>query len=373
MLCTYCDFVKYKGFKPRFPQYLAALIQEAQRWPVLVPSASLYLGGGPPSALGPSLLQQLIQTLRTIFRLESTAEISVELNPEDVTTALRDALLDAGVTRVTLGVQTWDDRALRKLGRLHTGNQAYEAIAMLQSTTSLSIGLDLIYGLPNQDLANWQQQLQKALELEIHHLSCYALTLEAGTPLTRHVQRGRLPMPNDDLIADMYDLTTDVLAQHGYCHYEVSNWARPGHQSLHNSLYWNGDEYVGLGVGAVGYASGIRWWNERLVPRYLEQIASGQPTYTTSETIHLLERVEELILLQLRTSNGIDLHQFQQRTSVNLAYHTAEVIGELCSAGFLLQNNTLTVPEQHWKLLNAITSSLIAPIREHFTASQATS
>ncbi|MCL4545293.1 MAG: radical SAM family heme chaperone HemW [Chloroflexi bacterium] len=361
MLCTYCDFVKYKGLESLFHRYVKAVATEAHSWKNAPPAASLFLGGGTPSALDSVLLRQLIESLHSEFSFTDGAEVSVELNPEDVTDHLISGLQSAGVSRVSLGVQTFDDQLLRRVGRLHTSARATAAISGLRDAGSFSVSTDLIYGLPQQTPEGWRDSLCRAVDLGVDHLSCYALTLEHGTPLARHVASGRIHVPDDDTVAEEYSFACQELTRRGFIHYEVSNWARPGAQSVHNSLYWRGANYVGLGAGAVGYVRGMRWRNQPIALRYCQEVEANGASRCEIELLTARERAHELLLLPLRTDAGLQIPEFQRSTGVNIFEQCASSIEMLQHLGFIsVDGPALRVPERHWLVLHSITAQLIA-------------
>ena len=364
MLCTYCDFVKYKGLDAWYDRYVAAVLSEAGRWQGDLPPgppASLFLGGGTPSALGPERLRRLIEGLCSRLLIAADAEVCVELNPEDVDERLVQTLLEAGCNRLSLGIQAFDDALLRRLGRLHSGAQAEQAVRTLLASGVASVSADLMCGLPGQSADGWRADLARAIELGLPHLSCYALTLEPATPLARQVRRGRLSVPDDDAAAAMYDDACVTLRDAGYRHYEVSNWALPGHESLHNQLYWQGRDYLGLGAGAVGCVAGRRWWNERQVERYCARIEAGDRAIQDEERLSTAERARELVLLSLRTSDGLDLARFAAEAGYALEGATASVMERLREAGMLrIEDGRLSVPECRWAVLHGIVTEIIA-------------
>ncbi|HEY8742485.1 MAG TPA: radical SAM family heme chaperone HemW [Chloroflexota bacterium] len=364
MLCTYCDFVKYRGMEDWYTRYAAALLREGRTWQDQMRGrrgVSLFFGGGTPSVLGITALRTLRDQLAAVFELDVGAEYCLETNPEDVDATFAAGLSEAGFSRVSVGLQAFDDALLRRLGRLHTGSQGQTAVRLLIGAGINSISGDLIFGLPGQSLAAWCDTLERAIDLGLHHLSCYALTVEPATPLGRQVGRRRLTLPNDDAAADMYDHAIERLASAGYRHYEVSNWSRPGHFSRHNSLYWHGNDYVGLGAGAVGYRTPRRWWNQRRVEGYCAAVEAGGSAVAEEELLTLIQRAEELLLLGLRTDTGLPLDQFHRAIGIPLAQLAGAALEEaLADALVILDGNCLRVPEQRWGVLHSVVARLLA-------------
>ncbi len=270
--CAYCDFNSYAGLEYLFEPYVQALAREigltgeGLSWQ----TKTIYLGGGPPTVLPLSLLEKVLSALCQAFQVAADVEITVEANPGTVDSNYLTGLLNLGVTRLSLGVQSFDDGLLRLLERIHTAAEAVESYNLARQAGFANINLDLIYGIPHQTLEHWRTTLREAIHLQPDHLSLYALTLEEHTPLAQRVARGEIPHPDDDLAADMYILAEEVLAEAGYIHYEISNWAGPisniqsqisNHKCQHNLTYWRNQPYLGFGAGAHSYFGGRRWHN----------------------------------------------------------------------------------------------------------------
>jgi oxygen-independent coproporphyrinogen-3 oxidase len=364
MLCTYCDFVKYRGLEAWYARYAAALVQEAATWRARVagrPGVSLFFGGGTPSVLGVPQLGMLREQLAGAFGLDERAEYCLEANPEDVDAGFADGIVAAGFSRVSVGLQTFDDALLRRLGRLHSAEQAEAAIRLLLAAGMHSVSGDLIFGLPGQDLPDWQATLERAVDLGLHHVSCYALTVEPATPLGRQIGKRRITIPNDDDAADMYEYAGERLAAAGYRHDEVSNWSRPGHASRHNNLYWQGNDYVGLGAGAVGCLAGRRWWNQRQVEAYCVAVEAGRSAVKEEELLTPTQRAEELLLLGLRTATGLDLEHFRTAVGISLPALAGEALAEAQASSLVeIDARRLRVPERRWGVLHSIVARLLA-------------
>jgi putative oxygen-independent coproporphyrinogen III oxidase len=306
--CGYCDFNAYADLGHLAERYVGALRAEADRaateWDG-VRFASIYLGGGTPTTLEPAVLEGLLRHLRERFDVSSEAEVTTEANPDTVDERSLAALRSAGVTRVSLGVQSFDPSVLEALERVHPPESARRAYRAARTARFESVNLDLIYGAFGETAASWERTLREAVALGPDHLSCYALTVEPSTPLGRKVSLGLVPPPDPDLQADLYDLTCYVLADAGYRHYEVSNWARPGHECLHNLGYWRQSPYLGLGAGAHSHREGRRWWNVRPPGRYIELVMGGDPPTGGEERPGPEEARLESLLLQVRQAEGL--------------------------------------------------------------------
>jgi oxygen-independent coproporphyrinogen III oxidase len=264
--CGYCDFNAHAGLGHLADRYVEALGREAEHasreWAGIT-FATLFFGGGTPTTLDPVRLVGLVADLRRWFEIPPAAEVTTEANPDTVDERSLGLLRDGGITRLSLGAQSFDPAVLRALERAHPPESARRAFRAARAAGFDDVNLDLIYGARGESIASWRRTLDEAVGLGPEHLSCYALTIERGTPLGRAVIAGEVPGPDPDLQAEMYDLTCHVLGAAGYRHYEVSNWARPGHECRHNLGYWEGRSYLGLGAGAHSFRAGRRWWNVR--------------------------------------------------------------------------------------------------------------
>lgn len=309
--CAYCDFYSLPNSEARMDDYTAALIRHLEE---VAPRCTLhrvdtvYFGGGTPSYLGEKRLALLLKTVKKRFRVSPQAEITLEANPDSAGDwkALR-SLRRAGFNRLSLGVQAADDALLRRIGRVHTWDQVLSAVAAARMAGFDNLSLDLIYGLPGQTLAAWQETLRAATALEPEHISCYGLKVEPGTPLWQ--QRHSAGIPDDDTQADMYLWTVEQLAGQGYAQYEISNFARPGRESRHNLKYWQLGEYAGFGPGAHSDLGGVRF----AYARDLEAYIAGDLQLSEMEAIPPLDRDLEYIMLSLRTAQGIDRRYFERQ------------------------------------------------------------
>ena len=309
--CAYCDFYSLAGAEERMDDYCRALERHLAE---VAPQAechkadTVYFGGGTPSYLGAERLCRLLGSIRKLYKVDKHAEITLEANPDSATDrkALK-RLRKAGFNRLSLGVQSMDDALLQTIGRIHTRQQVQEAVAAARKAGFKNLSLDLIYGLPGQTMEQWEKTLSDALTLQPEHLSCYGLKLEEGTPLYR--QRDSLTLPDDEAQADMYLYAVEYLRQNGYEQYEISNFARPGHASRHNLKYWTLGEYAGFGPGAYSDFGGVRYGYIRDLDRYI----AGELVLAESEHIPVSEREMEYIMLRLRTTEGMNIREFENR------------------------------------------------------------
>ena len=311
--CGYCDFVTYTPRQlggigaPDYLRWAHAELALADRMlggdrPVLT---SMFVGGGTPTLLSPGQIGEVLGDARDRFGLAADAEVTCEANPETITPAVLDGLLAAGVTRLSLGMQSSVPHVLAVLDRRHTSGQALWAVTAAHAAGFADVSLDLIFGAPTESLDDWRASLEAALAVDPDHISAYALILEEGTPLARRVQRGELPPPSEDDQADKYLLAEEMLGAAGLANYEISNWARPGHECRHNLLYWHGDTWWGLGPGAHSHVGGTRWWNHAQVARWGQALDAGAWPLAGREDLDDATRHEERVLLELRLAEGL--------------------------------------------------------------------
>jgi putative oxygen-independent coproporphyrinogen III oxidase len=317
--CHYCDFVTYTGMEGLRRPYAAALLAEADLavaglGPAPPTVTSVFVGGGTPTLLPVGDLARVLDRLRALLPHAPGAEVTVEANPETVDRAVADGLAAAGVTRVSMGAQSFDDRVLAALGRTHGAARVGEALAALRAAGVAAVNLDLIFGCPGEDDASWAATLATAVGLGPEHLSAYALGIEPATRFGRLVAAGRMTAPDDDLLADRYEAACAALAAAGYAHYEVSNWARepaagpwlPAHASRHNLTYWRRGRYLGLGAGAHEFDGATRSWNVAGVPAYLQAVRAARRPTAGRERLGAAEARFEALALRLWTADGLD-------------------------------------------------------------------
>ncbi len=318
--CIYCDFATFTGQDHQMPAYVEAVEQEIERRAGGLgrpPAQTVFFGGGTPSLLSPALLGRLLAAVDRRFTLDPHAEITMEANPGTLDEAALREVRALGVNRLSFGVQSLDDATLGVLGRIHSAQEALDAFAMARRCGFDNVSGDLIYALPSQEMAGWQATLNGLLALDLPHLSLYALTPEEGTPLWKALERGTLSLPIGDRAAEMYEWARDQLAAHGYHHYEISNWAKPGWESRHNMAYWVQTPYLGFGVSAHGYYDGQRRGNVRGLAGYLRRIEQGRDPAATVERIDARRAQSDGMIFGLRLIDGIERAVFRRQHDVD--------------------------------------------------------
>lgn len=339
--CFYCDFPSYAGQEGRMAVYVEALLGELAREGAPLraawgPPRTVYLGGGTPTALPPALMERLLAGLREFLVAAPDAlEFTCECNPGTVDTAYLSLLRAGGVNRLSLGVQTFDDALLRRIGRIHTAAQARAAVRQARAAGFRNLSLDLMYGLPGQTLAGLEMSVQQALALAPQHISIYGLQVEEGTAFARAQAAGRLALPSDEESEAMYDYMTTALPVAGYARYEISNFARPGFESRHNLGYWQDVPYLGVGAAAHSYLDGQRYENPRGIEEYLAALRESGRARREEEPLTRATSMEEFAFLALRTARGIDRARFAARFGCELASVYADAIARMRARGFL--------------------------------------
>ncbi len=368
--CSYCDFNTYTSLDDLQADYVTALDQEIRQVAALARGAgelreinTLFFGGGTPSLLTPAQLRTLLAAVSTTFGFAEDEEITMEANPETVDLDYLAAAREAGVNRVSFGMQSANAAELALLGRTHDVQTVLDAVLHSRAAGIENINLDLIYGLPAQDSASWQDSLQTALRMRPPHLSLYCLTIEEGTPMHRWQENGRIHKPDPDLAAEQYELSCRLLAEAGYVHYEISNWALPGHECRHNLAYWRDGEYLGLGAGAHGKAAGHRYSLVRQPRVYVRRLTTGAAgVYPLSAAVaeaHTLDQQEAMsdrVITQLRLlEEGLDLEAFENEFGQTIEEAYAGLVEQLETWELLRrEGGRLLLTDRGWFISNQV-------------------
>ena len=304
--CIYCGFYSTTSLGLR-QEYVDALCREMVLRGERIDIETVYIGGGTPSQLTIPQLKQIFDALFIYNKVEKGAEVTIEVNPDDVTAEFADEIQQLPVNRISMGAQTFDDARLRFLHRRHNAAQVEEAVRLLRSAGIRNISIDLMYGFPGESLTDWEHDIDDALALDVEHLSAYCLTVEEGTELWRMQET----LPDEETERAMYELLIDKLEAAGFEHYEISNFAKPGFRSRHNSSYWTGVPYIGIGAAAHSYDGQTRSWNIADIHQYIEGIEKGIRVFE-SETLDTDTRYNDMVTVALRTREGLDLTRLSE-------------------------------------------------------------
>ncbi|MDY4001838.1 MAG: radical SAM family heme chaperone HemW [Streptococcus orisratti] len=332
-ICYYCDFSKVFIKNQPVDAYLQALIREFESYKI-EQLRTLYIGGGTPTAISAEQLDYLLSHLTKNLDLSQLEEFTIEANPGDLTPDKIAVLEKSAVNRISLGVQTFNDKQLKRIGRNHNEAQIYESIDSLKGAGFDNISIDLIYALPGQTMADVKENVAKAIALDIPHLSLYSLILEHHTVFMNKMRRGKLNLPTENLEADMFDYIIAKLESHGFEHYEISNFTKPGRESRHNLMYWDNAEYYGVGAGASGYIDGVRYRNRGPIQHYLKGVAQGNPRLE-EEVLTKQEMMEEEFFLGLRKKEGVSISRFEEKFAENFSNRYGDIVEKLTRDGLV--------------------------------------
>ena len=335
--CSYCDFNSTDAPEISIDQYTQLLKEELRSAKDLKDIATIYFGGGTPSLLPPESVAAIIGEIGRYSGIFPDAEITLEANPGTVTRSSLEGYLAGGVNRLSIGVQSLNDRHLALLGRIHTAGEARSVFAAARSAGFTNIGIDLMHSLPGQTLEAWQETIAEAIAMKPEHISAYGLTIEPGTPLFASFEAGEIAPLDEDLSAEMFELTVALLGKAGYEHYEISNFALPGYRSRHNQVYWQRGSYQGFGAGAHSFRReprfGTRWANPAELGVYAGQVNSG--TFPEIEQLQKQDAMAEFFFLGLRMIDGVDLERFRREFGAAAEEVFPGVIDRFITAGLL--------------------------------------
>ncbi|MCR5265499.1 MAG: radical SAM family heme chaperone HemW [Cyanobacteria bacterium RUI128] len=326
--CKYCSFVSFEN-QDKKTGYIFSLLKEIDHYYNTNPLKTLYIGGGTPSVVEVEYLKKIINKLR----FEPDAEITIEVNPNDVTPEYMSELKSLGFNRLSMGAQTFDDNILKIIGRRHNSDEIYKAVETAKSAGFENISLDLIYGLPTQTVDGFRHDLEEIIKLDTHHISLYGLKIEEGCYFYNHLPDN---IPDDDTQADMYLLAGELTTKNGYEHYEISNYSKKGFRSKHNTNYWKCGEYYGFGLSAHGYVDGIRYANPSVLEEYL-----ASPLYREyGKFLTKQEMLEEKIFLGLRLAEGIDISEINENFGTDFDEKYKNVIKKYTESGHLIKTES---------------------------------
>ena len=361
--CNYCSFNSYAGLDGLHKPYVEALCAE------LLQSASgagqgplktVFLGGGTPTLLSTTLLKQIFSICHSSFRITSDTEISIEANPGTVDRDKLDILMESGVNRLSIGVQSFNDLELQAIGRLHSASEAIKAVEMAKEVGFKNLSVDLMSGLPGQSPESWQTSLDMALSLRVQHLSLYNLTVEEQTPLEKMIREDRLQLSGDEEIEKMDGITAKCTAAAGFDQYEISNYARVGYQSRHNINYWENRDYFGFGAGAVSCLHGTRRRNIANPKEYCRLVESGKSVVIEEETLDHDASFRETVIMGLRMNQGVSLDMLEKRYGIALEKYYGKVLQQLIADGMLeIRPTFLCLTDKGRSFANGVMAELV--------------
>ncbi len=356
--CHYCDF-HFSTVHKTYDLVIESLLKELELRANYLSDktlSSISFGGGTPSLLKENDLKSLLGKAAETFVLDSKAEITLEANPDDLNLSKLKAIQSAGVNRLSIGIQSFFDAHLVSMNRSHHADQAIACIKNAQDVGFENITIDLIFGLPDLSLQQWEDNIHQALELGVPHISAYSLTVETKTALHKMVESGKVHVPKDETVLKQYERLTKMLQEAGYDHYELSNYGKPGFHSKHNTSYWAGDHYLGLGPSAHSFDGKNRQWNVANNTKYCKAVSNGE-TWFEREELSKRDRFNEFIMTGLRTSKGVSIHSTEQHfgQGQGLIDRAAE---HLNSGNLILEDKTLKIPESNWMMSDMIIGDL---------------
>ncbi|MEF2684388.1 MAG: radical SAM family heme chaperone HemW [Parabacteroides johnsonii] len=359
--CLYCDFFSNTDMKFKEP-YVSAVIREMQLRQEYIgeePLDTIYFGGGTPSQLQQADFERIFKAIDCLFNISSCKEITLEANPDDMTPEYVASLRNLPFNRVSMGVQSFKEKDLHFLNRRHDREQALRAVGLCKENGIPNISIDLIYGLPGQTLEEWQENLNDAIHLEIPHISAYHLIYEEGTALYKLMEAGKVAPIEEELSVTLFSTLINRLAEAGYLHYEISNFARPGYFSQHNSSYWTGKKYIGIGPSAHSYDGESRQWNISSLPHYLEGIRTGIPNIEI-EKLDINTKYNDFIITGLRTMWGIRTSDIREQFGEEKQAYLERQAATYLHQGLLIyENDTLTLSKEGIFISDGIMSDLL--------------
>ncbi|MBM32510.1 MAG: hypothetical protein CL764_06630 [Chloroflexi bacterium] len=357
--CPYCDFNTYENIENFIPNYMKGINIEINNWEKILVQynvKSIYFGGGTPSYIKSSYIKEIINLIKSKFSVEKNPEITLEANPVDLNIYKLSSYLDIGINRLSIGIQSFSDSLLKKLGRNHDQKSAIKSIENTLKAGFKNFNIDLMYGIPSQSINQWRESLTKIKNYEINHLSTYNLTFEEGTPFYHWEKQGKLIAPKDKKIEDMYLLQKEFLTEIGFIHYEISNWSKPKMQSKHNLRYWSGNHYIGVGAGAHSYFDNKRFSNIKSPKKYIEKMKPQNINQTNDffkkiSNIGIIHEQETLtqkdiffdrVMLNLRLIKGIKHQDIYREFNINFPKKFKHLLSELVDLELIEENTEIT-------------------------------
>ena len=363
--CKYCSFVSKVGTEAEKSEYVSALLKEIElqgkKYNPFYSIYSIYIGGGTPSCLADGDILKILQHCYKHFTVRNEAEITIEVNPNSVTDNKIREFIHAGVNRFSIGLQCTNGKILRAMGRAHTVGDFDAVVSRIRGRGITNISADVMIGYPGQSMSDVKETINHLTKLNIPHISSYMLSVEPNTPLQSMIDRRMSYLPSDKMVVNMYLLVYKILKERGYARYEISNFSKPGYESKHNLIYWNGSDYLGIGTAAHSYVNGVRFSNTEKVGEYIEcvNIKKKAPTISVQELTQV-EKKEEFIMLSLRTERGIDTNLYREKFGEDFLGKNADKLKEFIKLGLvkLTANNFVKCTTSGFLVLNKITLDL---------------
>ncbi|MCL6443550.1 MAG: radical SAM family heme chaperone HemW [Alicyclobacillus sp.] len=363
--CFYCDFTTFVAPSPIVERYVEDLLEEFKIRSAAAPAPldTVFFGGGTPTLLSAEQLNKVMDGLHRAFPIAPDAEITMEANPGTVTEEKLDAMLAGGVNRISFGAQTFEPRLLLAIGRLHDAQAIDASVRLAKAAGFERINLDLMFGLPEQSLADVRDSVARVLDAGIEHMSAYWLKVEPGTPFAAWQAEGHLPLPGEDEEADMYDLIRHMMTEAGYIQYEISNFAKPGAASRHNLVYWRNEPYLAAGVGAHGFVGGERYENVKSLAAYHDRLAQGLAPETKRFPVSPAESCENTMMLGLRLREGVRRRRFVERHGLPLETVFGELVTTLERQGLVCwQDDALRLTDRAWPVGNLVFEQFVGAL-----------
>ena len=339
--CGYCDFNSHPENQVESVHYVEALLKELKFYSTTLKSynvPTVFMGGGTPTILPPSQLKKILDTVRQSFNLTPDCEITIEANPATIKLETLQEIHAAGYNRISIGVQSFDEKELQLLERVHNEEEIHSTVHRARSANFENLSMDLMFALPDQSTEKWQSHLKQATAKNPDHLSTYNLTIEPATAFFKLHEKGKLCLPHEDIQLEMYETTIQVLEDAGYSQYEISNFSKPGMESQHNINYWNNGEYLGVGAGASSYLNGERSKNINLPSIYIRKIETKASAVDTRERLEPLQAMGETLMLGLRLLKGVSIDVFENRFQVSFQKVYGKVVESLLNQELITLN-----------------------------------
>ena len=353
VICPYCDFNKFSKVDNLIPEFIDSLVKEVEIRKIKNSKvSSIFFGGGTPSYISDSNLDLIFKNLKLNFDFNSEIEISIEVNPKDINRNKIKFYENLGINRISIGGQSFDNSVLKKLGRNHSSRELIETIELIKQSNIKNINLDLIYGVPGQEISSWEKSLEKFIEFSIPHLSAYQLTFEPKTKFFKDLLTNKIKELDENIIVKMFNKLNEFMTNNNYKNYEISNWSKPKMESQHNLKYWKKENYLGFGPGASSFIDNNRLTNVRSLKKYISNFQNSNLQFDEDYTLNRNDKLIENIMLNLRLYDGIKHNEFKEKFNIDFEKSFSELTEKLIKYDLLKINNASTRLTQKGKLLS---------------------